>query len=467
MSVVDAEKKYYGKEYDFVVNERKALDEMFKKDFKKKYPYVDMSRFYFEHDINKDGSWNKTITYFKNNAYISTNITSDTFKSDPEMTKYLYINKPHFPRIWKLGGSMQPLLRGKRHVGYAGKGYYWDNFPTEYILNYPIQQFRIYVNNTDYFQSNLPALGITTNDNARWTLNEPYFQCIIGTWIATYGCGVSIQHLSFSSDVPKQITSLMRFHLYFTVRRIMWQLRNGDYKTYRKFDASFLQYHYPKWTWQEISGKKRHIGDSHAVDMSTPWPGYKHGPGQLRDTQNDYRKFVPSASDGLTKKGTELLNASIEAYLYSILGAQARTRQSIVSNRASSLETQKVFRKIVEDSIVNYDTTTWINNMNVAVSATNVVLNTAISSTLWLIPSSMIILKNPIEGYNNRLKVSSEDMTFGINENLNYYGDKKETLQQEKKYSESMQNKDMKTSNENLIIFSLSLLGGILISRNI
>ena len=79
----------------------------------------------------------------------------------------------------------------------------------------------------------------------------------------------------------------MRFHLYFTVKRIMRQCSIGDFSTVYKFDANFLKDHIPKWTWQEISGKKRHIGDSHAIDMSTPWPGYKHGPGQLRDTQND------------------------------------------------------------------------------------------------------------------------------------------------------------------------------------
>ena len=468
MTNEEYEKKYFGKNYDFVVNERKVLDKKFKEYFLKKYPYADITKFYFEHDINKDGSWEKTTTYFKNNEFVSTDITSDTFKNDPEMVKYLTINKPkeNFPKIWKLGGTMQELPRGERHVGYAGKGYYWDNFPTEYILDYPIQQFRIYVSNTDYFVSQLPIMnppqGITTNDNARWNIGEPHFQSSIATWIATYGCGISIQHLSFSQEIPKQITSLMRFHVYFTVRRIMWQLKNGDDSNYRKFDADFLQYHYPKWTWQEISGKKRHIGDYHGVDMSTPWPGYQHGPGQIRDTNNDYKKFIPKISNGLTKNGTELLNQSIESYLYSILGSQARTRQSIVSNRTSALETQKVFRKIVEDSVVNYDTTTWINNMNEAITATNVILNTAISPTLSLIPSSLIILKNPVEGYNNKLKVSTEDMKFGINKGLNYYKKSpvKKLEKKQKKISISSS-----SEKENIIISSLLILGGILFSK--
>ena len=166
-----------------------------------------------------------------------------------------------------------------------------------------------------------------------------------------------------------------------------------------------------------------------------------------------------------------MLNQSIEAYLYAILGSQARTRQSIVSGRASALETQKVFRQIVADSIINYDTTTWINNMNEAVSATNVILNTAISPTLWLIPSSLIILKNPIQGYNNKLKVSTEDMVFGINKDLNYQGVKKEETLSVKKSPEKTLRKEKTSpspsSNENVIILSLALVGGVLISKYI
>ena len=155
------------------------------------------------------------------------------------------------------------------------------------------------------------------------------------------------------------------------------------------------------------------------------------------------------------------------------MGSQARTRQSIVSHRASALETQKVFRKVVEDSIINYETTTWINNINEAISATNVVLNTAISPTPWLIPSSLIILKNPIEGYNNKLKVSTKDMKFGINKGLNYY--KKSPVKQYqlpvKKKKEEILSDDKKkqkissSEKENTIILSLSILGGILFSK--
>ena len=258
------------------------------------------------------------------------------------MTKYLYSNT--FPNIWKIGGTVQVLPKGRKHVGFYGKEYCWDNFPVEYVLPYPINQFKVYVNNTDYFISNLPPVNITTKNNATWNLKEPYFQSYVGTWIATYASGISVEHLTFKPDVPKQITSFMRFHLYFTVRRIMREFEtmpeNGIQYIMNKYKANFLKDHTPKWTWQEVSGyKNEHLGQD-VVDTSKFTKLHGPGVGFIRDLQNHYKKFIPKKSDGLTTQGTELLNQSIEAYIYSVLGAQARTKQSIYGSRASTLETQ-------------------------------------------------------------------------------------------------------------------------------
>ena len=62
-----------------------------------------------------------------------------------------------------------------------------------------------------------PKLSIMSDYNAEWNMKESYYQLIVATWIASYACGVSIQHLQFSDNIPKQITSLMRFHIYFTI----------------------------------------------------------------------------------------------------------------------------------------------------------------------------------------------------------------------------------------------------------
>ena len=121
----------------------------------------------------------------------------------------------------------------------------------------------------------------------------------------------------------------------------------------------------------------------------------------------------------LQKTGIQYINESIEAFIYFILGSQARTQQYIYSNRAIALETQQEFCSIVEDSVLNYNTSTWINNMNRTITDTNIILNLAISPSLWLMSNNLIIIKNPIKGFNNKLQVATINMNFGVNENLN------------------------------------------------
>ena len=107
-----------------------------------------------------------------------------------------------------------------------------------------------------------------------------------------------------------------------------------------------------------------------------------------------------------------MLHLYIEAYIYSILGAQARAKQFIVGERASSLVVKQIFRQIVEDPLINYDTSSWMNNVN---------LNLAVSPSLWLLPSNLIILETPISGY-NKLRIATTNVKFGSNTTVNYFG---------------------------------------------
>ena len=84
--------------------------------------------------------------------------------------------------------------------------------------------------------------------------------------------------------------------------------------------------------------------------------------------------------------------------------------------------------------------------MNQAVTSTNVVLNMAISLTLWLIPNNLIIVDTPIVGYSNKLKVSNENMNFGLNKDVNYYGVKNDPPKKE--HQESLTN-HLDTINNN------------------
>ena len=133
--------------------------------------------------------------------------------------------------------------------------------------------------------------------------------------------------------------------------------------------------------------------------------------------------FIPYDSNGITSDGTQLLMETVESYVYSILGAQAKTRWSIVSSQlGESLQMQQAFRRIVNDTVVQTNVNVTISNMRTAIRDINVILNMAINPNIILIPSRLIILEPPIPGYNNILSSPTKTTTFGINTKLNYVG---------------------------------------------
>jgi hypothetical protein len=138
------------------------------------------------------------------------------------------------------------------------------------------------------------------------------------------------------------------------------------------------------------------------------------------DVENDYKTLIPKTSRGLTKVGQKLFQQSIEAFVYSVLGAQAKTRWSITGQGAKSLQTQEVFRKVARDTIVQDDVTVTISNMRTAIANTHVVLNFAIMPGQILIPSDLRILTKPIPGFSNVVTIAKNGMTFG---KVNYTSD--------------------------------------------
>ena len=105
--------------------------------------------------------------------------------------------------------------------------------------------------------------------------------------------------------------------------------------------------------------------------------------------------------------------------MYSVLGSQASTRWAIVDEGAKSLQTQVVFRKVVNASIIEDDQTITINDMGKAIVDTKVILNAAITPGIILIPASLIILKKKIPGYNNILTLGDYWMKFRENPTVN------------------------------------------------
>ena len=66
------------------------------------------------------------------------------------------------------------------------------NIPVINVLNYPINNFRVYVNNKDFFMSKLPLLpDITTScRKGTWDDDEIYYKITFSVYCATYCCGI-------------------------------------------------------------------------------------------------------------------------------------------------------------------------------------------------------------------------------------------------------------------------------------
>ena len=135
--------------------------------------------------------------------------------------------------------------------------------------------------------------------------------------------------------------------------------------------------------------------------------------------EKQFVRFMRENSNGLNSLGQTFLVQSIEAFIYSILGAQADSRFSIVNQGGKSLQTQQIFHQLVQSSIVQNDNTIMINNFRTAIKDTNQILYQNISPGLLIIPFELTILKNPIPRYNNSITTSTLNMRFGVNQNLN------------------------------------------------
>ena len=99
--------------------------------------------------------------------------------------------------------------------------------------------------------------------------------------------------------------------------------------------------------------------------------------------------------------------------------------------------------------ISDYNISTWINTINRAVSNCNTILNLPTSLSYWLKSNNLVILENPIEGYNNRLKTATSSMHFWINQI--YYEKHKvvpKKVHQEAQHLQNLANSEISTKKE-------------------
>ena len=283
-------------------------------------------------------------------------------------------------------------------------------------------------------------------------------QLNFAVWCATCGCGISLVELG---KWPLIIQGFLKFHVYFTVRRVLYELDvplpdedafvqiNNTYSKSR-FEALCNEFGVVNADFRWIRGRNHGLGDvfeyysgegyrnvhvdrGYDVEANT-WPSKRHlfkdeggsdGKGNLislirnDDAVAQYSWFVPSRGIGLTRRGMGRINRSLEAFVHCVLGAQVNIRSGIVGNSGGAVEAQQEMLKLFESAVIEEDLSTSVQRYQLAVQEAKLQLDLAIAPGIWLMPSNLVINTESIVGYNNELQKASKDMQFGVNVGVN------------------------------------------------
>ena len=286
-----------------------------------------------------------------------------------------------------------------------------DNI-TQSIADIFNKEMDIYVTPTDYFTTKFrniftkTQIKFTTAKYARKWLAKPDMsfwpqQLNFALWCATTGCGI-LREMLFPStlNLSEQIRTFYQFHVYYTKRRVLYEMGGIQGKNALPDDAAFNQKENP----YDVASYKR-ICAEFGIDPSTDFRftyGQNHGLGYVNIMYSDgpfahkkwkyppvdlsnpssqrlkgdsgttdnntiafirndqgadkqFEYFVPDHESGLTAAGLGRLNDAIEAFGYCILGAQANTLTSIVGLTGGAKNAQKVFHNLLENTIVTND----------------------------------------------------------------------------------------------------------------
>ena len=326
---------------------------------------------------------------------------------------------------------------------------------------------------TDYFTTKFRQIFTNTKITFRsakyakkW-LGGPHMrfwpqQLNFAFWCATTGCGVSHEILfpsGSSLNLTPQINSFYLFHVYYTTRKILYELGGiqskgalpddpvfnqkdnpCDIASYKRICAEFgippsTDFRYKKGSNHGLGKVFINITRGGVVPTGMSYPSAKAkfgdeggdpGQGNLRllsvttmARKNSSEYFAPNHAKGFTDIGLARINQSIQAFCYSVLGAQANSHTSIIGDSGSAKNTQLDFLILVEDAIKTIDASNGPVKYQDAIERTKTRLDFAIAQGVLLMPSRMIINTESVVGYNNNLRGATDDMKLGVNNQVN------------------------------------------------
>ena len=297
-------------------------------------------------------------------------------------------------------------------------------------------------------------ISFTSGAQGNAWLNGPNYrywpqQLNFAVWCATCGCGVSLVELA---RWPKIVQGFLKFHVYFTIRRVLYELgvplpdesafsqMNNVYGK-SAFSALCNEFGVTSPDFRFKRGRNHGMGDVFVdgdnmdiYNSTSYWPrrvylfsdeGATPRKGnKITDIHNlngnkQYSWFVPSSGIGLTRRGMGRINRSLEAFVYCVLGAQVNIRSGIVGSSGGAVEAQQEMMKLFESAVIEENLATSVQRYQLAVQEAKLRLDLAIAPGIWLMPSNLVINTESIVGYNNELQKASDRMQFGVNLSVN------------------------------------------------
>ena len=355
-----------------------------------------------------------------------------------------------------------------------------ENRPLKSLnLREKLKRLDIFATPTDSFS--VPVRDIFSNTTIKHTSSKESHEWLAGpnmrywpeqlnfaVWCATTGCGVSLRLLleekmggidvtDHELKLPPQIRAVLWFHVYFTIRRILFQMGGiqssialpGDppfNEKNNRYDIPSYKRICKEFNVPTDSDFRCNKGENHGLGTVYIWvtghgpqrtyadyPGHfkfsdeggKGSDGNLLQyilntgSSDQYEYFLTRVSNGLTNVGQARLNQSIEALVYCVLGAQVNVRSSILGDTGSAQEVRQEFLVLLEDAIKQPDISKSVQRFQLAVQEAKVKLDLAVSPGTWLMPSKMVINTESTIGYNNRLKRVEPSMRLGVNTDVN------------------------------------------------
>ena len=433
------------------------------KEFKRKYPFADLSKFEAQTDFI-DQKHAVAEIYLKAGPGFRQSVSeSDRRYWSDEMKEALGI-----------GGFPVELILID-HLLLPVPAVQFEKNPES--ISKLFEKINIFVSPTEYFVTKFrdifskTQIKHTTGKESRSWLSGPKMkywpqQLNFALWCATTGSGISRETLN---KLSQQLRGFFLFHVYFTVRRILFEMGGiqsfgalpGDptfNQTENKYDSpSFKRICAefgidPNTDFRFVHGQNHGLGYCYVSGDPQPFKHWTYPPASLDNpssqrfsdekgsatqtgnrflgneldhiineegSDHQFDWFVPDKAEGLTQAGLSRLNQSIEAFVYCVLGAQVNVRSSILGDGGRAKEAQTEFLVLLEESVRQPNLSKSVQRYQLAVDEAKVRLNLAVAPGTWLMPARMVLNTGSVAGYNNQLRQATPNMKLGVNNSVN------------------------------------------------